>query len=128
MITITGQTELAEVLAKLGAQAPAKLGGALYRQAHVIMGKAKAITPHDTGTLMTSGFVEEPKISNQHTVVTLGFGGAASSYAVIVHEDLTPKNWTEPGTGPKYLERPILEAAHTLEADLAKDLRLDVRP
>lgn len=28
-------------------------------------------------------------------------------YAVRVHEDMTPKNWTTPGTGPKYLENPM---------------------
>lgn len=36
-------------------------------------------------------------------------------YAVYVHEDLTPKNWSKPGTGAKFLETPARQMANSGE-------------
>jgi hypothetical protein len=89
--------------------------------------EAKKRTPVDVGTLELSGHVEDPVLDGAGVSVQLGFGGEARGYAVIVHEDLSPKNFKRAGSGPKYLEGPMLEAAGTLESALAKDLQLDVR-
>ena len=39
--------------------------------------------------------------------ITVTFGGGAVEYAVAVHEMPNETNWTEPGTGNKYLEKPL---------------------
>ena len=126
-ITLEGGDKLRAVLAQLGEQATEKLGGALFRQANFIMTESQDLCPVDIGTLRASGHVELPEMNGTSVSVQLGYGGAAEDYAVIVHEDLNPKTFSVAGTGPKYLERPMLEAASTLEAKLARDLKLEVK-
>ncbi len=67
------------------------LGRALYREAERIMADSKQHhVPVDLGTLKGSGHVQLPVVSGTRVVVTMGYGGAASGYAVYLHE----------GTGP----------------------------
>ncbi len=87
-------------------------GGALFLEAELIMGEAKEITPVDTGTLRSSGFVEKPKQTVSGFEVTLGFGGPASPYAFTVHE--THK------TQSKYLEKPLNKAKQNMDKRIAK--------
>lgn len=56
---------------------------ALTTEAELIMTDAKKNTPVDTGALRSSGLV-----TAKSNAVELSFGGAASSYAAIVHERL----------------------------------------
>jgi len=94
----------------------------------------------DGGTLRASGFVHKPEYGGQTIIgpmektapsrgswsVTMSFGGAADAYALAVHEHLSEHsppswvvaelsgrgiNWNAAGTGPKFLERPINDAA-----------------
>ena len=119
-ISLTGAKEVKAVLARLIARAPQELGGALYREAESIMTSAKAITPVDTGVLKGSGHVQIPKVLGTQVSVELGFGGAASGYAVYVHED--PNARHTPPTQYKYLEQPVRAAESGMLARLAKDL------
>ena len=59
------------------------IGRRLVPEAEKIMTTAKRNTPVDTGTLRSSGMV-----TARAKGVELSFGGAASAYAVIVHENL----------------------------------------
>ena len=65
----------------------------------------------DTGDLRDSAFVATPDYKPAGVTIELGYGGTASPYALAVHElgIKPPKsiNWSEPGTGAKYLERPF---------------------
>lgn len=89
--TIEGIDNVIENLARFGAFARKQLGAALYRQAEKIMADSKNnYVPVDLGMLKASGYVEFPKDDGKTITVTLGYGGAASNYAVYVHE----------GTGP----------------------------
>jgi hypothetical protein len=45
-------------------------------------------------------------------------------YAVYVHEDLTPKNWTKPGTGAKFLEAPARQMANAGELSAIVNVHL----
>lgn len=97
----------------------------------------------DGGTLRASGFVHKPEYTAGSFVgpltanapsrgswgVTLSFGGAADAYALAVHEHMSEHSpwpwivaeltgrgihWNAAGTGPKFLEGPINEAAPRL--------------
>lgn len=100
---------------------------ALYDEAVKIINKSIPITPYDKGHLRGSAFVSRPKEQGNQVEVELGYGGFASKYALAVHEMGATKkgkgrqrnakgqfssggegiNWSEPGTGNKYLEKPF---------------------
>lgn len=109
MATIEVKTKLLEHSRKYVKDAPKAFGKVFTTTAWVIIGKAIPITPMKDGHLRDSNFVEEPEINNHQVVVNFGFGGVASRYAWRVHELPERSNWTTPGTGPKYLEKPFRE-------------------
>ena len=83
---------------------------ALYDEAVKIINKSIPITPYDKGHLRGSAFVSMPKEHGNQVEVELGYGGFAAKYALAVHEMGTGGkdiNWSEPGTGNKYLEKPF---------------------
>lgn len=101
----------------------------LYEFGNVVMGRSKALyTPvaPGGGELRNSGQVHEPEKIGKTFSVTLSYGsGPSRAYAEAVHEHLSEHsppswvaaeesgrgiNWTVPGTGPKYLEKPLNEA------------------
>ena len=68
-----------------------------------IQGEAMAITPVEFGTLVNSAFsVTTPP--GAPIVTTIGY---TASYAPYVHEMPPTNKFTKPGTGPKFLERPL---------------------
>ena len=73
-----------------------------------LLSKAVDRTPIDTGELRKSGTVSVDK-KGMMTTGKVSFGGGAVDYADIVHEMPNTTNWTEPGTGNKYLENPLKE-------------------
>ena len=98
---VIGDKELAQALRDAGDGAVNALARALYQEAELIMADSKKIVDVDEGTLRNSGFVKDPKIArrggmtsggldNARIEVEMGYGGAASGYAVYLHE----------GTGP----------------------------
>ena len=108
----------------------------------------------DGGVLRASGVVEPPETNGNLVSVKMGFGdGPSAPYALAVHEHLSersPRSWKAAearttvsgtgtsihttkaggvrfnvqGTGPKYLERPFLEAigGGKLEQQVASDI------
>jgi hypothetical protein len=98
---------------------------ALNELAEDLLDRALPITPIKTGALRGSGTVIEPVIEKNRVASGVGFGGDAKEYAVWVHENLDPAtNWTEPNTGPKYLEMPTMELAEVLPAYVEQRLAL----
>ena len=78
-----------EVEAKLRKHLEATLKSAeaaLYQGASIIMTEAKKRAPLDFGTLRNSGYVTLPRQEGGEVFVEAGFGGAAKSYAVAIHE------------------------------------------
>ena len=98
---------------------------ALYMEGNNIMAESKTIVPVDTGTLRATGSVFPPEVSGDTIEVTLGYGGAASAYAVVQHERT---DFHHPGQGQaKYLEKPAMAAAKGLGARIALKLRGAIR-
>ena len=78
-----------------------------------ILARAIPYTPMDTGDLRNTGKATVAKTSKGYQA-KVSFGGPAPSgnyvdYAVIVHNDLQPKRFSVPGTGPLYLSKAVQE-------------------
>lgn len=138
---ITGLKEMQEALQKLARRFPDHVAKALYRRAEEIMTRSKReFVPVDTGNLRATGHVHEPERHGRKISVAMSYGGPAAPYAIAVHEHLSehsPWSWQRAenygegvhfhpaGRGPKYLERPLMEAMKTMAEDIAKDVNLE---
>ncbi len=126
-----GFNELEAALKKSKLKAPFAIAGPLRLEAEEIMTKAKRNTPVDLGTLRSSGHVRKPVFKGKTVSVTLGFGGAASAYALAVHEHpsrYSPPTWrggvSFTSGGPHFLSRPMKEARKGLGRRLARNMKL----
>ena len=129
--TMEGLDKLTKRLDKSGKLSPQAMAGPLKLEAELIMTKAKRLTPVDLGTLRSSGHVKKPVVTRKTAKVLLGFGGAASAYALAVHEHPSrhsPSSWrggvSFTSGGPKYLERPVKEARKGFGRRVARHLDL----
>jgi hypothetical protein len=89
---------------------------ALYQEANDIFNESQRVVPVRTGVLRASGHVTEPTRTSQHVEVIIGYGGAAASYALIVHENLRARH--APPTMAKYLWGPVTVASFGIEKRL----------
>jgi hypothetical protein len=123
-LDLKGQAGILRKLDRLAQQGPNAIAGSLFRQGEKIMGRSKEeFVPVDLGVLKASGHVQLPEINGDEITVVMGYGGPAEAYALVQHERL---DFNHPnGGGPKYLERPLMEAKQTLLHDIAKDLDLE---
>lgn len=119
-VTWSGTRQLKGRLSVSVRAAPSLLASALFIEAETIMTRSKELVPVDTGTLRASGQVQPPEISSGKVSVTMGYGGAASAYALVQHERTDYHH--EVGQA-KYLEQPVNEA----EAGLSRRLGQRVR-
>ena len=110
-IEIVGSPALTRALQTAAARGPQVLTSALYEEALDIFAVSQRMVPHDEGTLEASGGVE---IGDRE--ITIGYGGAASAYALAVHE--TEKNYKN-GRSWKYLETPFFNAQDGMANRLA---------
>lgn len=120
---IEGLEGMKAIIVRAAKNLPQRAGAALYAEANVIMGVSKARCPVDTGVLRGSAFTEEPEFHYNGTISdTMGYGGAASAYAHVVHENLEARH-NSPTTA-KYLENPLKEAAPTLAERIGRRIDL----
>ena len=90
----------------------------VYEEASHIMLEAKRRVPLDEGTLRRSGIINPPEVHGTSWTLTMGFGGAASAYALVQHENLTFNH--RAGRSAKYLENPVIEDLGFFQDNLAK--------
>ena len=104
-------SEFAKIVKRDVARYRSAAVSALYDEAVRVINKSIPVTPFDTGDLRRSAFVSKPTPIGNQVEVELGYGGFASKYALAVHEmgvkSKKKINWSEPGTGAKYLEKPF---------------------
>ena len=86
-----------------------------------LLSKAVDITPMDTGELRKSGTTDYDTATKTGKV---SFGGGAVDYAVAVHEMPNETNWSEPGTGNKFLEKPLKANSEKYLQSIAKAVEL----
>ena len=87
-----------------------------------LLSKAVDITPMDTGELRKSGTTDYDSAKKTGRVT---FGGGSVEYAVAVHEMPNETNWTEPGTGNKYLEKPLKANSDKYLKSIAKAVEIN---
>lgn len=90
-----GVAELDRMLAGAPARAISAMASAIYAEALGVMAKSQREVPVRYGILRASGMVYPPNVTSETADVTMGYGGAASGYAVIVHE----RRWYRDKTG-----------------------------
>ena len=94
---ITGDKKLQKNLKKIAARASIGGAAALFQEGEKIMADSKEnFVPVDLGALKASGRVSNPNLKNPITV-TLSYGGAASAYALAIHEHpsgASPPSWS----------------------------------
>lgn len=129
-------------LRKIAAKFPDKVAASLYQIAQQMMTESKRRCPvaKDGGVLRASGLVSSPVRNGRKISVTLSYGGAASAFAISVHETPSPHDppswhvmyenggmiqWTSAGTGPKFLESVIDENVPVMPEMLAALLNLE---
>ena len=118
------------VIAKLqafGKNATQAMGRALYETATEVEADSKEqYVPVHLGTLRDSIHTTLPQIDGFSVSVAIVAGGPAAPYAVIVHEDTRPRNWRKPGTGPKYIEKPLMQKHGELDKDIHRSLDIQL--
>ena len=112
-INITGDEKFQQFLRTRPDVAVKALAGALEVEAETIMTASKRIVPVDVGTLRGSGHVQPSETHGTKVSVEMGYGGAASAYALIQHERTDYHHSGDQQA--KYLEQPVLEAAAGFE-------------
>lgn len=94
------------------------VGVALGQEAQIMMRNSMRIVPVDTGTLRRSARVLPAYKEGLLWTVEMGYGGAASEYALDQHENPTYRH--AEGKSWKYLEIPVKERIPNFEQRLAK--------
>jgi len=134
-ITLIGVDELQRTLQRAGARARPMLAAAMYTEATYIMSKSVPLVPVDSGVLRGSATVQQPVMFGKIVRVRFGYGGAASKYALSVHEN--PRSGRTGGSSPsgqpypsyaqsgqwKFLEAPALQLFPSSPQRMAVSLR-----
>ena len=90
-VRLRGVAELQRALAAMGDRAAAGAAAALFAEGERVMMMSKQEAPVGVdGVLRASGHVEVPKREGSRLTVRLGYGGAAKSYANVIHEGRKP--------------------------------------
>ena len=118
-VTFEGDAEMAAKIAAIGKKYPNRILMQLNITAEKIMTISKRLVPVDFGILKTSGLVEKPEKKGKKFMVTMGYGGAASAYALVQHENLS---FAHTVGQAKYLEEPLLK--YDVKRDLIEGLQL----
>ncbi len=79
------------------------------------------------GSLRRSAYVGFPTPKGSGVEVEVGFDGRSAPYALWVHEMPDSTNWSEPGTGNKFLEKPFNRVAGTLPSVMAAAIERRLR-
>lgn len=117
-ITWNGLDALKKAMSKQGVdETKVVLKMALYQEAQLIMAKSLRLVPVDTSALKQSGGIQPPVTRGDHISVQMGYGGAASAYALKQHEDLSLQH--KAGKQAKFLETPARERSVDLPERLA---------
>lgn len=124
-VSLLGTEQLSAMLAAAGAAIPDVLAQALTEEAQLMFAESQRMVPRRTGVLAASGQVLPAEVSGTTVSVKLGYGGAASSYALIVHENLAANHTG--GRSAKYLEIPVLRRIPKLQQNLTRRIERVVK-
>jgi hypothetical protein len=133
-LIVKGLDELKALMAKGAGPIPVEvLASTLRTESLYAFRNSQRVTPHANGVLRASGVVNPPVVEGTHVEVQMGYGGAASAYALKQHEDLTlhhpdPRNpHSDPSGQAKYLETPVRDQVQGLAGRLRAALESRIR-
>lgn len=112
-----GTDKLAKLLATGGAKSVPALARALSEEAQVIFAQSQEQVPFDEGILSASGQVHPPAVSGGQVIVEITYGGNASDYAAVQHENTTYQH--DPGRKSHYLQDPFESALGDIERNVS---------
>ena len=94
-IEIINIEKLINLLRKGGAGAQQALFQSLYAEAQIAFAESQEEVPVDKGHLRNSGQAHGIRVNRfgDTLEITLGYGGVAASYALVVHEDLNARRY-----------------------------------
>jgi len=127
-VTLVGVDAVRNLLAKGGTVGVDALTTTLRNESLLAFRDSQRQVPHATGVLRASGVVNPPTVDGTHVEVRMGYGGAASAYALSQHEDLSlnhpdPTNpHSDPKGRAKYLETPVRDQTRGLAGRLRAEL------
>lgn len=121
---LLGTPELMRVLTLGGERAVPVMSTALYEEMLEVLAESMRIVPVDTGVLRSSAAILPPEISGTLVKITVGYGGAASKYALRVHDMPSIRNPTKPGTQSHYLSDPMTARVPLMESRLAERIAM----
>lgn len=120
MATTIKWTGVDNLRKQLSAEAAAKMNATLkqglFEEAQIVFRNSQRLVPVDSGTLRRSGILFPPKQEGNQIIVEMGYGGAASAYAMRQHEEQSFKH--KSGKSWKYLEIPVREAIPKIQESL----------
>jgi hypothetical protein len=93
----------------------------LNEEAQLIFRDSQRLVPVKTGVLRASGQIIPPRKKGNNFEVVIGYGGAASSYALEQHENLLYRH--QEGKSAKYLEVPAQQRAAKMPDAIRNRLR-----
>jgi hypothetical protein len=134
---MNGLKELLKNLDKIEKDLDRQCMQALKNEAKRIMTDSNEhYAPRDKGNLIEESQVLEPVKIGDTFAIEMGYGfGESRDYALPLHEHpsaSSPPTWngvaltfTKPGTGEKYLERPLFKAIDGMVNRLAADIKIE---
>lgn len=93
----------------------------LNEEAQLIFRDSQRLVPVKTGVLRASGQIIPPRKKGNNWEVVIGYGGAASSYALEQHENLQYRH--KQGKSAKYLEVPANQRASKMAESIRNRLK-----
>lgn len=119
--TVDGTDRLVQIIENAGRRAVPRMKRLLYAEAQEIMTNSRPLVPHHIGTLRGSGTVGLPHSNANVVQVEFGYGGAASAYAVVQHENLSFEH--PRGGQAMFLEDAVRDAIPNMAQRLADGFR-----
>ena len=118
-MAITGLDNVLANLTKEVRKIEGRTAEGLLAAAKHVQAESQEIVPHDKGVLINTAFSD---VDRQALIARVGY---TAGYAPIVHEMPTTFNYSKPGTGPKFLERPIKSSFSQILQIIAKRAKID---
>ena len=103
------------------AEVEAAMPQVLNEEAQIILRNSQRLVPVKTGTLRRSGTIVPPRKKGTKYEVVIGYGGAASAYALQQHENLRYKH--KEGKSAKYLEIPTQQQSEKMPEAIKNRLK-----
>ena len=118
-VKFDGEEELQKLFKKMEGKGLLPVAAmSLNAVANEVLNESLEIVPVDTATLKNSGKVGKPQNTAEGLTVEVSYGGAASKYAEIVHEN--PNARHAPGKSYHFLKIPFDKAKATFADDIKK--------